>query len=256
MSDLEIHQNHVRGFGITGQVSESSESFIKLRTSFRNGYLRALKGAPLSVFICVALHEADSDGCSLSEIMEETGYTKPSVIDAIRYLSDSAHRFIEEAGLESDGTKRYRVTAFAWYGKKPQPSNNSSGKKILPPREKIFLPHDDDVLDSKPSEKIVHHDMAAVEKILEAVFEGVNVQRLAKILDAKRAQEWVDWIQSPETRKRFRNPAGAAYTALKESPNARPPQFAKPPEPAARRPVIRGKLAALYDNEDTADETE
>lgn len=246
MSDLEIHQNHVRGFGINGQVSESSESFIKLRTSFRNGYLRALKGAPLSVFICVALHEADSDGCSLSEIMEETGYTKPSVIDAIRYLSDSAHRFIEEAGLESDGTKRYRVTAFAWYGKKPQNKNTSSGKIILPPRKKIFSPHDDDVLDSNSSEKTIHHDMAEVEKILEQVFEGVNVQRLAKVLDVARAQEWVAWIQSPDTRKRFRNPAGVAYTTLKASPNARPPQFSKPNAARPRKPVIRGKLAEMF----------
>ena len=96
--------------------------------------------------------------------------------------------------------------------------------------------HDDDVLDSLSSEKLKHHDMEAVEKILARVFDGVNVQRLArKVKTVERATEWVDWIEHATTRKKFRNPQGAAYAALMEDENARPPFVPSPETKAARK---------------------
>lgn len=68
------------------------------------------------------------------------------------------------------------------------------------------------------------HVRAAREKILETVFEGVNVQRLAEIIPSdENAQAWVDWCNDSETQMRYKNPAGFAYTTLMRDANALPP---------------------------------
>lgn len=271
MADIEIIHQHSRGFSETGQVSERSESFIKILTSFRHGALRHLKGAPLSVFLCVALHEADAmPGCSLTTMCAETGFSRPSVIDAVRFLLNGAQRFIEEAGLESDGTKRYRVTAFAWFGQKPKTPDlplDTGSKNSLPPRpsKKFLPPHDDDDVYSKHEhnkETSSIHERAEnfreIEKIFATVFQGVNVKRLAERVDTPElAKIWVDWCNNPNTQSQYRNPQGAAYIALMAQPNARPQQWNNRQTSGTRhnpkRSTITGKLANLYadQNEDT-----
>lgn len=171
-------------------------------------------------------------GCSLTNICAETGFSRPSVIEAIRFLSNELQRFIEEAGLESDGTKRYRVTAFAWFGQKPKtpdlPLDTGSKNSLPPSPSKKFLPphvHDDVPIKKHDSLKETSsiHVRAAIEKIFETVFDGINVQRLAKRVDSTElAQEWADWCLAPETRKQFNNPQGIAYRRLTETKNARP----------------------------------
>ncbi len=266
MSDIEIVHQHTRGFSETGQVSERSESFIKILTSFRRGTLRHLKGAPLSVYMCIALHEADEQpGCSLTEMERETGYTRPTVCAAVQFLSDGASRFIEEAGLESDGTKRYRVTRFAWFGQKPKPQEanpdpQTASKKILPPRasKNFLLAHDDmnDVQNEKHFETSCIHDVSATKKILSAAnIQGKNLDLLAARVSPETAQLWAEWLENVD-RTAWKRPEGFLFNQLTADPCKRPP-YAKPanvaPEQtASKRPIIRGKLAAMFESEDEA----
>lgn len=283
MSDLELHyKQHVKGFDQRGQVSERTEPpFVKLLTSFRFGFLRSLKGPRLSVFICVALHDADEvPGCSLVTMCEETGYTKPSVIEAIRYLSDAQHRFIEEAGLESDGTRRFRVVAFAYFGRRPP--NGRSGKIALPPlgdstprgrsrahvADKIagrsprvpeqavkkdfaggkngFYLHDDgtsDDIKNNHSEKTSSIHEGEVRELFEPFIAGVNLDRLAATVAPNIARAWADWM-SRAPRTQWRNPAGYCYQRLSADPEERPPYVAEARSTSRpRAPSITGRLA-------------
>ncbi len=132
MSDITIHKSQEIGYTEFGQTILSKDAHIKILSSFRNGSLRLLRGAPLSVFICIALHEADdAPGASLSCIEAETGYTRKTVIEAIRFLCDPLRPFIERCGEEADGTHRYRPAAYAWFGsdkarRSPIPQENAS----------------------------------------------------------------------------------------------------------------------------------
>jgi hypothetical protein len=219
-----------------------------------------LKGAPLSLFICVALHEADADpGASLSTMERETGYSRPSVIEASRFLTDPAHRFIEEIGREDDGTKRYRVAAFAWFGEKrgssipefstsergssipqstlsepAQPAKSSrkrGSKKILPPPLKVFNPatHDDDVNTSTSDSGKKHHrhDVTRARKIFsQAGFQGKNLETLAQRVPVEIAREWVEWIpRAQQIPHRYSRPFGYAWTVLEVDPYAHPPEI-------------------------------
>jgi len=253
MSDIRIVQQREVGYSKRGDTVYSAESYIKVLTSFKSGALRMLKGAPLSIFICVALHEADEDpGASLSTMERETGYSRPSVIEASRFLTDPAHHFIEETGREADGTKRYRVAAYAWFGEKrgssiPQfsptepavnadkPAKNTKGrgsKKTLPPPLKVFTPppHDDDVSTSTPDsrDKHHHHDVAAARKIFAEVgFQGKNLQILAERVPEEIAREWADWIpRAKQIPHRYIRPYGYAWTVLESDPHAHPPIIA------------------------------
>ena len=249
MSDIRIVQQREVGYSERGDTVYSTESYIKVLTSFKSGALRMLKGAPLSIFICVALHEADeSPGASLTTMERETGYSRPSVIEASRFLTDPAHRFIEEIGRESDGTKRYRVAAYAWFGEKrgssipkfsssdsdsaekpdPPPRRRGSKKILLPPL-KVFTPppHDDDVSTSTvhSRNKHHHHDVAAAQKIFaEAGFQGKNLVTLAQHVPEEIAREWVDWIpRAKQIPQRYPRPHGYAWTVLESDPYAHPP---------------------------------
>jgi hypothetical protein len=124
MSDIQIIKQQEIGYAPDGSPVDHSKAAVSVATSFKQGALRLLKGAPLSIFLCVALHEADaSPGASLSTLQEETGYSRPSVIAALRFLTDERHRFIEECGVEPDGTQCYRPCA--WFGPTTEPPSEA-----------------------------------------------------------------------------------------------------------------------------------
>lgn len=148
MSDILIHKSREVGYNEFGQTVKSDEAHVKILVSFKRGALRMMKGARLHVFICIMLHEAeDNPGASLSTIHDETGYDRTTIMDALAFLEDPSHRFIDRDGKMPDGTHIYRPAAYAWFGSDkhkrspiPQglpPSKSPSmpgGRKIRPPR--------------------------------------------------------------------------------------------------------------------------
>lgn len=99
-----------------------TDFYIKFKVAFRKRALRELKGAKLSVFLCLALH-VDRDGVAhpgIETIMRETGYSRPAVCSALDSL--------EELGLVAKrdavymGPDEYVVNGYAWFGQNPAPA--------------------------------------------------------------------------------------------------------------------------------------
>lgn len=76
-----------------GSTYTRNDIFVKLSVTFRDRMLRKLKGAKLSVLLCISLHCGEDMQAfpSLATIADETDYTEQSVRTAIKEL--------EEAGL-------------------------------------------------------------------------------------------------------------------------------------------------------------
>lgn len=99
-----------------------SDFYIKLKVAFRKRALGRLKGARLSVFLCLALH-VDRDAVAkpggIEAIMHETRYGRGAVCSALSEL--------ERAGLiekirSHHGPDQYRVLGYAWFGQRPAPA--------------------------------------------------------------------------------------------------------------------------------------
>ena len=93
-------------FGREGRMNRNKDKeknvFIKFDVAFREEQLAELKGAPLSVFICLALHMNEDGECWLSNnrIMKETGYGKEAVVEAKKFL-------VNQGYLEQGKQKRW-----------------------------------------------------------------------------------------------------------------------------------------------------
>jgi hypothetical protein len=98
-----------------------TDFYIKLKLAFRKRALSTLKGAKLSVFLCLALH-VDRHGMSkpgIEAIMRETGYSRGVVCNALDKL--------EALGLVTKvstrrGTDEYQIEGYAWFGTRPAAS--------------------------------------------------------------------------------------------------------------------------------------
>jgi hypothetical protein len=90
---------------LTKDKKTGKEIFVKLSVAFRDEQLRELKGAPLSVLICRALH-ADERGytfVSNKTISKETGYSE--ITPANRFLVNKKYLFMEQL-VDSSGRFR------------------------------------------------------------------------------------------------------------------------------------------------------
>jgi hypothetical protein len=102
-----------------GVAFSHDDYYIKLKLAFRRRALKELQGAPLAVFLCLALH-LDADGIAhpgLDRICEETGYSRPTVCSALDKLSHM--RLIDQLPRSTGAVSRYRVSGYAWFGAAP-----------------------------------------------------------------------------------------------------------------------------------------
>ena len=85
---IVIHRGEEFYLTDTGEQDHTTKTFVKFSVKFREQQLAQLKGAPLSVFICLALHIAENGSCfpSVSLICKETGYNRDTVFDALKKL--------------------------------------------------------------------------------------------------------------------------------------------------------------------------
>jgi hypothetical protein len=99
-----------------GSSQRREDIYVRLSVSFRHEMLKVLKGARLSVFLCLALHgNAEMESWpSISTIAEETGYSDRVVRHAIHSLETmklvaSESRYSDNGGQTSN---RYTIAAF------------------------------------------------------------------------------------------------------------------------------------------------
>lgn len=267
MADIEIIREQTDGFTHQGHSVSYTDSYIKIRRSFRQNALRLLRGAPLSVFMEISLADEPPD---VQTICANTGYTSTATVCAALDMLVDRNFIREIRRTGSNGVKCYAAINYTWSGsdrhppqdivddpprisnneirtKPPQSEIRPLQTKIRRLKSEVRRVHDmnDDVPNSNHSldKTSSIHVRAEIEKILADAFVGINVQRLAeRIDDPELAQAWVDWCNDSETLKQFRNPQGIAYRALMQAANARPAFFNKR-QPAVRKPTISGKLA-------------
>ena len=106
----------------TGGALVWTDFYIKLKVAFRKRALKKLKGARLSVFLCLALH-VDRDGIAkpggIEAIMHETGYSRGAVCSALDALD---HAGLIDKIPTHHGADQYRVRGYAWFGQAPAPA--------------------------------------------------------------------------------------------------------------------------------------
>lgn len=121
-----VREQHVSVAG--GQALVWTDFYIKLKVAFRKRALRELKGAPLAVFICLALH-VDRDGVAypgIDTIMRETGYSRSVVCNALDSLVNLG---ICTKRPSFRGCDEYIVNGYAWFGQTPAPALFEVGEK-------------------------------------------------------------------------------------------------------------------------------
>jgi hypothetical protein len=119
-------RNRRRASQARSAVSSPTECYVKVKVALRTYVLGELKGAPLSVFFCLALH-VDRDGISspgIGCIMRETRYSRPSVCRALNRLCSPPLRLVEKLPDPDKlrGTDQYRLRGYAWFGTRPAPA--------------------------------------------------------------------------------------------------------------------------------------
>lgn len=154
---FSIQQEHEVYVREDGTAFTREDIFVKLNVTFRDSMLARLKGAPLSVLVCLSLHCKNADmqaWPSLDKIAEETGYSYPTVCSAIKAL--------EKKGLvtktrrknpdRQDRTNLYALKAFFTMGKHKDSLGLDEGKHkvdtpqtydLPPPNHKEILPEED-----------------------------------------------------------------------------------------------------------------
>lgn len=117
-----VHEDHL-ALDQHGHTFAWTDFYIRLKVAFRKTALADLKGAPLSVFLCLALH-VDRDSCShpgLDAICRETGYARTSVCRALRELISRG--YVRKCARRSpQDPDTYEILGYAWFGRTPAPS--------------------------------------------------------------------------------------------------------------------------------------
>lgn len=250
MSDVEVIHEHADGYTETGHSVSYTDGYIKFRKTFRYKAMRLLKGAPLSVFLDVALA---TEPIGILTICADTGYGSHSVCNALDFLV--LHNFLEELGRSgSNGSKQYRAKSYTWSGsdRNAPPDSDltpvSSGGRIAldairqkrdtvpdnaiePPKSAIrrarnAIPvHDDGTFSLTRDKTLIEENASSCQEreamLSGAGFEGVNVHRLAeKVTDIAIIKEWCKFVT--ENPRKYRRPQGEAYLILKDDPRALP----------------------------------
>lgn len=129
---FEIHQDNAIGYDESGRRAISSTYYIKLDES-AEVMLKKLKGARLSFFTCISLHEIavlqrDEPPYSIVDISRVTDYSIRALKDAAAWLI--AHEFAVVHGTTLHGEKLYRPTdTYAWFGQRREPPADDSYAK-------------------------------------------------------------------------------------------------------------------------------
>lgn len=292
MADIEIIRESADGFTHQGHSVSYTDTYVKVRRSFRRRALKTLRGAPLSVFWAVVLAE---DPPGIKQICEDTGIDSPTTVcKALDFLVE--RQFLQETGRNGkNGNKVYAAVSYTWSGPdRNAPQDIVSAPDGIPkygiperapkngiPSQKVesedrpkwnptknsgkraskngIRPHDmnDDLSNENHLKESFIHDRAATRKIFQAAgIEGKNLDLLAGTVTPEIAQGWARWLETVN-RGRWTRPEGFVFKQLSADPTKRAP-FAPNAEPAprVRKPTITGKLAILLEPGDDTGDTE
>ncbi len=112
-----IHKGEEFYITDTGEQEKSSKTFVKFSVKFREQQLSQLKGPPLAVFICLALHIAEDGSCfpSISLICKETGFNRDTVFKALSKLEFMG--YIARRQKTDTQTKKFKSNVYQLFPK-------------------------------------------------------------------------------------------------------------------------------------------
>lgn len=197
LSIAEERATYVRSDGST---FTREDIYVKLYVTFRDEMLAALKGPPLSVYLCIALHcgkEGMTAYPSIATICEETGYSNRAVITAAQKLQGMG--LIEAVGVHKSGSHIYRVRGYASMGEQRpyepssqlpvnlvhrtcEPSSHKEDPIEDPIEEEIpaapgLSPSEEEMVEAEGSAGIQEEEEIAE---IEAMFNKTGTARLSK----------------------------------------------------------------------------
>lgn len=255
MSDIIVVKNRSVSYTGKGYDDAHDESYIKISTSFRNGTLRKLQGAPLSAFLDVALHEADEPpGVTLERISEETGVSYRHLLRIMPQLCKETYCAI--SGTDERGNQIYRVAAYAWFGT-AKPLDRASDRASAPNSKKSHdkMSHDigaivvDVSVQNSRTDSKQQTTNTQTRDILRACgVMGKPLQGLSTRVSPETARLWQEWIENAPSN--LHNPPGVIVNALLADPDARPALRAMKPE-SKRKFKISGRLAKAKDENES-----
>lgn len=112
-----IHRGEEFYLSNTGSQERVSKTFVKFSVTFREQQLAQLKGPPLSIFICLALHIAENGSCfpSIGLICKETGFNRDTVFKALTKLEFMG--YIARKQKTDSQTKKFKSNVYQLFPK-------------------------------------------------------------------------------------------------------------------------------------------
>lgn len=234
---ISIIREQEIGYNEHGQATRSDTTYVKLSVSLL-GLLARLKGARLSVFLCLALNEAEislghSTGLSLENIVPDSGFSERQVLRAAQFLT--ANNFATELEVRgSHNEKLYRASAYAWFGDHKAAPASNSGKKQAPASSRGDKMSDRasnvrgvtrSSSSSTPVQSRFELDLTTDYSEAASILSGCGI--LTRDLDLhgmtdRDASAIAEYVTANPDGKR--SPAGWVYTLLRANPRWRPPE--------------------------------
>lgn len=114
---ITIHRGEDFYLTDTGTQERQKKTYVKFAVNFREQQLTQLKGPPLSVFICLALHIEEDGSCfpSVSLIGKETGYNRDTIFNALSKLEFMG--YIARRQKTDTKTKKFRSNVYQLFPK-------------------------------------------------------------------------------------------------------------------------------------------
>lgn len=271
MPGFEIVQERVTSYDEHGHRTDSERYYIKMDES-AEALLGELRGARLSFFYCVSLHEVavrrrHARPYTISDVANVTNFSERALVYAAPFLLE--HDFLVVSGTTGKGEKMYRPSGtYAWFGddrgaifaprlpglQKPVDpgamiddrgaKTDARGRKKTRRGVQKRAHHDDDVIQHElhsENENIIIHDRDAARELFAAAgFQGPwleDVARVAAPLD--RARVWAEWTaRAKAVPDRYPHPYGYVHKVYCADPDAVPPAIAES-TPAEQPPLSR-----------------
>ena len=159
--DFEIHPASTVMVGSDdGLVECEQPTFIQIKTGFRDRHLAKLKGAKLSVFLCIALHMDGNKVAfpSQATIAKETGYSR---VEVSRCVSELEALNMLKVQRDAKQVNVYKVLQMARFGRpRNEKLHAPMRQKLHGTAAKVTCPPDKSYTEEEPIKKNQEEDSA------------------------------------------------------------------------------------------------
>jgi len=220
--DFEIHPASTVMVGSDdGLVECEQPTFIQIKTGFRDRHLAKLKGAKLSVFLCIALHMDGNKVAfpSQATIAKETGYSR---VEVSRCVSELEALNMLKVQRDAKQVNVYKVLQMARFGRpRNEKLHAPMRQKLHGTAAKVTCPPDKSYTEEEPIKKnqeevraMSPEDHARLLEVFAPYWEEKEIEdRIAECLAypfaRTKGRNWYlttrQWLRTETEKQRSRN---------------------------------------------------